>query len=351
MSSVQNASHPSVLRAPRKAIALVFTVVLAASIAPASARSSVTQRILSDCHREGITRSASFATMIADPAAYQNHTVLLGGQLKGVVHLGDQTTYMLGMPDGGEAQFSSTAKVLCRPGDRMCALVKVPIGWRGDSDLALLEAASGNDADSILSKLSIDSHPATPSPRSGTRQGRRSTYVQYQAPSRSFGSMPSGARRRVLDAYASAVRWFNPGMTEQEARTISGHIIWYSQAEGIDARLIVAIIGVESEFHSNATSHKGAMGLGQLMPGTARDLGVQNAYDPEQNIAAAARLIRWHLQQNANTPDPLGLALACYNAGENAVKRYHGIPPYAETQHYVQKVEELYSQLCRGDSH
>jgi soluble lytic murein transglycosylase-like protein len=95
------------------------------------------------------------------------------------------------------------------------------------------------------------------------------------------------------------------------------------------------------------------MGLGQLMPGTASGLGVSNAYDPVQNIAGSVKLIRGHLNKitdNAAWTDTtwhdLSLALASYNAGPGAVRKYGGVPPYRETQNYIKKVISIYKELC-----
>jgi soluble lytic murein transglycosylase-like protein len=111
----------------------------------------------------------------------------------------------------------------------------------------------------------------------------------------------------------------------------------------------MAVVAVESNFNANAVSPKGAMGLGQLMPGTASDLGVADPWSPEQNIEGATRLLSGHLVRMAAkepTEEAIRLALACYNAGAGAVKKHKGIPPYRETQNYVKKVTRLYYQMC-----
>jgi soluble lytic murein transglycosylase-like protein len=108
---------------------------------------------------------------------------------------------------------------------------------------------------------------------------------------------------------------------------------------GVDANLVRAIIKVESNFNPNAVSNKGAMGLMQLMPRTARGLSVSNPFDPQQNVDAGVR----HLKQLLNTNrGDVRLSLAAYNAGQGAVTRNRGVPPYAETQNYVKRITELY---------
>ena len=101
----------------------------------------------------------------------------------------------------------------------------------------------------------------------------------------------------------------------------------------IDARIVKAVIQVESAFQPRARSSKGAMGLMQLMPKTARQYQARNPYDPVSNIEAGTKYLRQLLNEFE-----LPLALAAYNAGEGAVRRFGGIPPYAETQAYVAKI-------------
>jgi len=112
------------------------------------------------------------------------------------------------------------------------------------------------------------------------------------------------------------------------------------QAHNIDADLLASVIHAESNGNPLAVSRAGARGLMQLMPATAATLGVHNSFAPEDNVSGGTAyldqlLTRYHVDEN---PDNLALALAAYNAGPEAVDRYHGIPPYAETRAYVARV-------------
>jgi soluble lytic murein transglycosylase-like protein len=118
-----------------------------------------------------------------------------------------------------------------------------------------------------------------------------------------------------------------------------------AESTGVDVALLRAVIHAESGFNSRALSYKGAQGLMQLMPGTATELGVGDAFDPGQNISGGARYLAMLLRDYHGD---VQLAAAAYNAGEGAVTKYGGVPPYAETQVYVKRVALLYQRYRKA---
>ena len=119
-----------------------------------------------------------------------------------------------------------------------------------------------------------------------------------------------------------------------------------SKRHGVDFHLVKAVIKAESKFDHLAVSPKGAMGLMQIMPDTVDHMGVANPFNPEQNIDGGVRYLKWLLKVFDND---LNLALAAYNAGPNTVKRFKGVPPYAETRDYLRKVMQYYTDY-KNDS-
>ncbi len=128
-----------------------------------------------------------------------------------------------------------------------------------------------------------------------------------------------------------------PGINQ---RVYDSHIRLACQIYGMDCNLVKAVIRAESGFNAQAISPKGAMGLMQLMPGTSRDMGVLNPFDPWQNIDGGTKYLRMMLDRFSNN---LNMALAAYNAGPEAVQKYGGIPPFDETQTYVKRVMDFYT--------
>ncbi len=149
-----------------------------------------------------------------------------------------------------------------------------------------------------------------------------------------FTNAPTDSRfRRLGSLSGTAQGWLR---LPDAVRTHYGdEIREMATRHGVAPDLVEAVIRVESAFNPRAVSNKGAQGLMQLMPRTASALGVRNAFDPRQNIEGGVRHLRYLLDRY---PGNTALALAAYNAGEKAVDYYGGVPPYAETQQYVQKI-------------
>jgi soluble lytic murein transglycosylase-like protein len=157
--------------------------------------------------------------------------------------------------------------------------------------------------------------------------------VRHDGPDgRVYFSNVTSARSRVSPV---------PGAVASTRTTLLPVISRLAQHYGVDAHLVQAIITVESAFNPHAVSHAGAQGLMQLMPATAARYEVGDPFDPHANIEGGIRYLRDLLQR---FPSDLRRVLAAYNAGEAAVERYGGVPPYPETQHYVARVMTLYGR-------
>lgn len=162
---------------------------------------------------------------------------------------------------------------------------------------------------------------------------------------------PVAARGVVLRAtdprtFAALARRHNRRLTPAEADRIGWAVVSFSRRFNVDPRLVAAVITIESGFNPRAVSRAGALGLGQLMPATARAVGVRDPFSIEENIYGTVRVLRGHLDRYGF--NNVALALAAYNAGSGAVRAHGGIPPYAETTWYVYNVTNLYLRLLRA---
>ena len=187
----------------------------------------------------------------------------------------------------------------------------------------------------------------TPAPRRRSVRAPQTRLVFWSNTQHRWKAVPRAKVGAAQSAAAEVNEYLGKSPAEQNSSRTSG----FTQAEvdaaiekaasrhNVDVNLVRALVKVESNFNPNAVSRKGAMGLMQLMPQTARQLKVNNPFNPEENIEAGVRHLK-HLLENYGGNVPL--SLAAYNAGEGAVARSAGIPRYAETRNYVRRITHLY---------
>ncbi|MDH7482202.1 MAG: lytic transglycosylase domain-containing protein [Armatimonadota bacterium] len=279
-----------------------------------------------------------FSSAKANPCSHIGKIFELTGTVNGYASGGSTASFVLNFSGDSVVISASELPDCISNGNTIRVLVKIANGSVASlSDLQLIAAAYDYDVTKREKELASRTQKTETTPVIQKKQTPKTTTTRLKR-----GTALSSRAMQVFDAYRNAIKRFNPRLSSQQLDTITASILAFSEHYGIDPRLIVALILAESNFRTNATSPKGAMGLAQLMPGTARGLGVSNPYDPVQNIAGCIKLLRGHLDKHGD----LRLALACYNAGAGAVKKYGGIPPYRETQNYVRKVTEIYRLLC-----
>lgn len=199
-----------------------------------------------------------------------------------------------------------------------------------------------------------DSRASSGQPQRRLQQGQVYSYVKdgvrHYTSSRPSGSAQVAAVRTISYSFVEtcyacgATPGVNFGTIRLNHDAYRAEIARASRDFGVEEAIVRAIMHAESAFNPNALSRAGAQGLMQLMPATARRFGVVNAYDPEQNIRGGVEYLAWLLKRFNGD---LTLAAAGYNAGEGAVDRHKGVPPYSETQRYVVRVGTL-AERYRG---
>ena len=310
--------------------------------------------------------AASTGAILRHPDAYAGRTVEASALVSGIIAAGEDKTALLSV-DGtlvtvpvppalrGAAWLDGGARVrvLLRvaPADPslpsgVALAAAVPEGEAANADRAEAQTAA---------RVAAQARPAP------ARRGvARVTFGGPASPAVNAGHPVGALSARALSIYApyrALVRRWNRRLSESDVDKITTSILYFSDKNNVDPRLVVATIIAESDFDISSTSHAGAMGLAQIMPDEARSLGVTDAYDPTQNIGAAVHLLRRNLDKYGGAPaaggviplDQIALTMAAYNAGPGAVRKYHGVPPYRETQRYVARIKKLYKQMC-GDT-
>lgn len=294
--------------------------------------------------RKSLAASAvDLATLKNHVASYVGKTVELKGVINGIARCGESSSFLLDC--GGESLLVKTGSnppECISSGSTIRALVEIgPACVASLSDLRLVTAVYEWEISRREAELAPKPTPSAPAkPETTKSYSPPRSAMASRGTSRVLNLSPAAAQ--IFEPYRNAIARINPRLNSQQLDTITASILTFSEHYRVDPRLVVALFIVESGFKPTATSPKGAMGLGQLMPGTARGLGVSNPYDPVQNVEASIRLIRGHLNKYGD----LALALSAYNAGPGAVRKYSGVPPYRETQNYIRKVGAIYKALC-----
>jgi len=171
--------------------------------------------------------------------------------------------------------------------------------------------------------------------------------VPLSTPAASASPAIASNNPATVSAYARVLRGINPMMPVWQSSKLAKHVLQNAFRWRVDVNILVALVSVESAWRTHARSYAGAIGLGQLMPGTARTLHV-NPRDPYQNLQGSAHYLGGLLRKYRNSPHRYSLAFAAYNAGPRAVSEYGGIPPYYETQHYVVKVMAAWKRVSHA---
>ena len=182
------------------------------------------------------------------------------------------------------------------------------------------------------------------------RMADRRSGIERRSSARASGGRRHTDRRQAAGGLLVAVTMMlgaddGEAGTRRSPRAYRGMIERAAALHGVSPAIVEAVMAVESSYDPRAVSRKGAMGLMQLMPDTAKRFGVSDAFDPEQNILGGTKYLSFLLRLFGGNID---LACAAYNAGEKVVQRYGGIPPYRETRDYVQRIRKRLGHAPNG---
>jgi hypothetical protein len=344
---------------------------LAALVAVRPAYSLPVDQYLSLRRSSNCDRRLTYTQVEANPSGFLNKVVELTGTVNGAIRRESGVAFLLTIDDKHSillnAPAADSGMVADVRNQTVRVLAKVTDGVVGNVvPLEVLAVAYDGEVltkekEAELRQAREQQHAVRPA-SSAKSLASRGGYYARQMQGSVGGDIPDIARGLSQEAlsvygiYRNYILKCNPRLSMKDLDEITTSLLYYSQKHKVDPRLVISMIIAESDFDPRSTSNKGAMGLGQIMPDEARDHGVSNPYDVVQNVRTSINLLKMKLDMYYDgAPDgqtsfrQRQLALAAYNAGGGAVKKYGGVPPYKETQNYVKKIERIYRQLCGAE--
>ncbi len=327
-------------------------------------------------------RGLTYGEVMQKPAQFSHAVLELRGSVGGIVGSGDGLSILFNLPNEGSVSLdippSEVETVRLYPSASLRVLVEVAASPYSNVPLLTVKGVALETEVRPIEKQEEANWRAREETRRAHERdsarsylsNRRGSYSSRSGSVRGNYSVPASGDLKGLEAfyapfldpqirpmfapYASFIAGHNKRIGLAKAAEIAASLLRFAWRSRVDPRLVVAMIVAESDFDPNSTSRTGAAGLGQLMPGTAQSLGVSNPYDVAQNLSGSITYLRSRLDTFADKALPDGglsfeqirLAMAAYNAGVGAVKKFKGVPPYRETQAYVKRIEKLYRELC-----
>ncbi len=328
-----------------KAILWRTGLILSAAFCALGASAQTLEDYLALRKKHGITQAAGIQSL---EVFVGKRVIEVQGKIKGTFTVSNRHIILVERTDGENFQIESdflpewigggvvAARLLlfAERASENAEMKSKLISLAPESKIAEIEAAAARKAEEQRRKEAA---------RAGKKPSMNTTSRGSFAKDAASWSLPA---KDVIPIYASFIKGRNKRLNDQQAMEIAQGIVGFSIQYGVDARLILAMVMVESGFNPSARSGAGAQGLGQLMPGTAKSLGITDPYDTFQNLYGTVRTIRGHIERQGKRSEDefenLCLALAAYNAGSGAVRKYNGVPPYQQTQNYIKKVVSLY---------
>jgi len=344
---------------------LVFA--LGAGLVTAPGNAATNADYLAERVQHAVVTPAGDRPLAAQMPGLANRVIEIEGVVKGIAakesaEEGNYAEYQLKLGPGQMARVATeTETPAVGLGDRLRVLARAP-----KSGVVLEEVASARVDDASMpasaaqtdgSMLNREFTNAIP-PRDILKQAKQAApeaeaatakaLIVKRAKGRVAAWKTARAKKKAAAAsgqariYASKIQQVNGDIDAGTAAKIAVVVLKKSRKHGVDPRLVFALLAQESRFNPRAVSPVGAQGLGQLMPATARGLGVRDSFDIEQNVEGSVRYLAEQMQAFGGD---FRRALAAYNAGPGNVQRYGGIPPFRETQHYVKTITTHYRQL------